>query len=88
MGKGARRLVGGGSGGRAERTEDEFLQRREDVHTPRHFDLVDFELQPLGEGAFGRRHCVSVSDRSACLLSGRNGLKYAARARSLCRRAA
>jgi hypothetical protein len=39
-----------GGTGDGERTEDEFLNGRKDVHGHRHFELVDFELQPFAEG--------------------------------------
>lgn len=44
---------------RNKRTEDELLERREDVDTPGHLDLVNLELKPLGKRAFGRHvDCV------------------------------
>lgn len=38
-------------------TKDELLERCEDVNTPGHLDLIDLELEPLGERAFGRHVC-------------------------------
>lgn len=48
----------GGEGGKAGRhTEDELLQRCEDVYAKRHLDLVDLQLQPLRQGRGGVSGC-------------------------------
>ena len=58
-----------GKGKKGGRTEDEFLNRRVDVHAHGDFELVDLELQPLAEGLEVGGH----GGRVGCRVSRKGG---------------